>query len=50
VQNKNFISLQFLAYGKMQLFYFSARKQQTEEEGEHGNVYIDRDVATGHRA
>jgi len=39
-----------LAYGKMQLFYFSARKQQTEEEGERGNVYIDRDVVIGHRA
>lgn len=27
-----------------------ARKRQTEEEGECGNVYIDRDVATGQRA
>jgi hypothetical protein len=34
----------------MQLLYFLARKQQTEEEGERGNVYIDRDVVTGHRA
>jgi hypothetical protein len=34
----------------MQLIYFPARKQQTEEKGEHGNVYIDRDIMTGHKA